>query len=124
MTPPFSRAASCSGRNLPYPVRTRHAQVGKRVEDGGANVSFCHLPLEGSGVQAVAQLLQPEHHVLGDAAPVVAAVVLPAGESLGFDFLEDGVAGVVVSPRNRSIAGRDGGTRVPFGNRRRQPWLS
>jgi hypothetical protein len=117
-TLPVSRAASCGGRNLPYPDRLRHAQVGKGVEDGGANVSFCHLSLEGSGVQAVAQLLQPVHHILGDAAPVVAAIVLPAVESLGLDFLEDGVAGVVVSPRHRTVTWRDGGTRVPLGDRR------
>jgi len=77
------------------------------------------LPLEGSGVQAVAQLLQPVHPVLCDAAPGVTAVVLPAVESLGLDFLEDGVAGVFISPRDRTVAGWDGGTRVPLGDRRR-----
>ena len=118
MTSPFPRAASRSGRNLPDAVRTRHAQVGQRVENGGANMGLGHLPLEGPVVQAVAQLLQPEHHVLGDAAPVVGAAVLPAGESLGVDVLEDGVARVVVSPQNRSLAGWDGRPRAPFGNRR------
>lgn len=39
------------------------------------------------------------------------------GKSPGLDFLEDGVAGAMVSRRNRSVAGRDGGPGVPFGNR-------
>lgn len=103
---------------MPYPDRLRHAQVGERVDDRRPDVGFVDLPFKGSGVQAVAQLLEPVHHVLGNAAPVVAAIVLPAVEPLGLDFLEDDVAGVVISPRDRTIAWRDGGTRVPLGDRR------
>lgn len=74
---------------MPYPDRLRHAQVGERVDDRRPDVGFVDLPFKGSGVQAVAQLLEPVHHVLGNAAPVVAAIVLPAVEPLGLDFLDD-----------------------------------
>jgi hypothetical protein len=77
---------------LPYPDRLRHAQVGEGIDNGRPNVGFVHLSLEAPGEQAVAELLEPVHHVLGDAAPVVAAIVLPAVESLGSNFLKDGVA--------------------------------
>ena len=67
---------------MPYPDRFRHPKVGKGVEDRDPDVGFVDLPLEGPGVQAVAQLLHPVHHVFRDAAPVVAALVLPAATSL------------------------------------------
>jgi hypothetical protein len=44
------------------------------------------MSLEASGEQGVAQLLESARHVLGDAASVVAAIVLPAVEPLGLDF--------------------------------------
>lgn len=116
MSSPISRPSSCSRRNLPYPDRLRHAQVGEGVDDGRPNVGFVHLSLEASGEQGVPQLLEPVHHVLGNAASVVSAIVLPAVESLGFNFLEDDVASVVASPRDRTVAWRDGGTRVPLGD--------
>ena len=118
MSSPIARPASCCRRNLPYPDGLRHAQVGEGVDDGGSNVGFVHLSLETPGEQAVLQLLEPVHHVLGNAAPVVAAIVPPAVESLGSNFLNDGVASMVASPRDRAVAWRNGSTRVPLGNRR------
>ena len=118
MSFPIFRPSSCNRRNLPDPDRLRHAQVGEGVDNGRAYVSFVHLSLETSGEQAVAELLEPVHHVLGDTAPVVTAIVLPAVESLGSNFLKDGVASVVASPRDRTVAWRDGDTRVPLGDRR------
>lgn len=88
----YLRSSSCSRRKLPYPDRLRYAQVGESLEDRCPDVGFVHLDLEGSGGETVAQSLQAVHHVRGDAAPLVAAIVLPAGESLGLDFLEDGGA--------------------------------
>lgn len=114
----FSRPFSCSRRNLPYPDRCRHAEIGKGVEDRGPDMSFSDLPLEGPGVQAATQLLQPVHHVLGDAAPVVAALVLPAAASLGFDLLEDRIAGMMVSPSDGPFPRGKGGTSAPLGDGR------
>ena len=102
---------------MPHPDGHGHPEVGAGVEDCGPELGFIHLPFKGAGVEAVTELLEPVHHVLGKAAPVVATVVLPAGESLGFDFLENGVARVAISPRDRTVAGRDGGPSVPFGDR-------
>jgi hypothetical protein len=54
------------------------------------------LSLESAGVQTIAQLLEPVHHVLGKAAPVIAAVVLPAAAPLGGNLVEDrGIIGVI-----------------------------
>ena len=65
---------------------------------------------------SVAQLLQPVHHVLGDAAAVVAAMVLPASAALDGDVFEDGIAGMIVAPGNRAVPRGNGGTGVPVGN--------
>ena len=100
---PYPRPTSCGRRNFPNPDGLRHAQIGKGVDDGGPDVRFGHLPLEGSGVQAVAQLLQPVHHVLGDAAPVVVAIVLPASAALGGDVFENTVTGMIVAPGNSTV---------------------
>ena len=104
----FSRPFSCSRRNLPYPDRCRHPEIGKGVEDRGRDMSFGDLPLEGPGVRSVAQWLQPVHPVLGDAAPVVAALVLPATASLGFDLLEDRITGMIVSPSDGAFPRGEG----------------
>ena len=120
----FSRPFSCGRRNFPYPDRLRHAQVGERVDDRRPDVGFVDLPFKGSGVQAVAQLLEPVHHVLGNAAPVVAAIVLPAVEPVGLDFLEDDVAGVVIShvtaPSRGGMVARASRSAIAAW----QPWLS
>jgi hypothetical protein len=101
---------------LPYPDRFRHAQVGKGVEDRRPDVGFGDLPLEGPGVQGVAQLLQSVHPVFREAAPVVAALVLPDALSLGVDLLEDRIAGMIVSPGNGAFPRGNGGTRAPLGD--------
>ncbi len=93
--------------NLPYPNRLQHALVEKSFHDCHSDVCFVHLVLEGLGEQAVAQLFLAVHHILGDSAPVVSAPLLPGVESLGLDFLGDGVAGMVVSLRNRIVDGRE-----------------
>ena len=93
-----------------------NANIGKGVDDDGADVRFGHLSLEGSRVQAVAQLLQPVHHVLGDAAPVVVAIALPAGAALGGDILENNATGMIVAPGNSTVPRGNGGTGVPVGN--------
>ena len=92
--------------------------MGEGVDDRRPDVGFVHWSLEGSRVKAVAHLLQAVHHVLGEATPVIAALVLPASKSLGRDVLEDGIARVVVSPRDRTVAWRNGDMRVPLGDRR------
>ncbi len=101
---------------MPNPDGLRHAQIGKGVDDGGPDVGFGHLPLEGSGGQAVTQLLQPVHHVLGDAAPVVVAIVLPAGAALGGYLFENTVTGMIVAPGNSTVPRGNGGTGVAVGN--------
>ena len=105
MNRPFPPPASCSRRNLPSPGRLRHAQVGKAVEDGCPDVGFGHLTLEGAREQPVAQLLEAEHHVLGKAAPVVAAVVFPAVSPALGNRLEDGIPTMIVTPWDRALSG-------------------
>ena len=106
MNSPFPCPWSSSRRTLPYPDRLGHPQVGEGVQDRRPEVGFVHLPFEGSRVQAVAELLEPLLPVFGNAASMVTALVLPTGESLGFDCLEKGVAWW------------DRSTRVPLGDRR------
>ena len=93
-----------------------HAQISRGVVDGGPDEGFAHLPLEGSEVQAVAQLLQPVHHVLGRAAPVVSAIVLPAGAVLGGETVENGSTGMIIVPGNGAVPWGNSGTGVPVGN--------
>ncbi len=112
----YPRLTSCGRHHLPNPDGLRHAQIGKGIDDGGADVRFGHLPLEGSGVQAVAQLLQPVHHVLGDAAPVLVAIVLPASAALGGDVVENTVAWMIVAPGNGAVPRGNGRTGVAVGN--------
>lgn len=69
-----------------------------------------HWPLEGSRVQAVAQLLQPERYVLVKAAPVVAAIVLPAGAAVSADVSDENhSAWMIVARRHSAILQRTGG---------------
>jgi len=93
---------------LPYLDRLRHAQVNGGIQDGDADMRFCNLSPEGSGVPAVTELLEPVHHVLRDAASVVSTSVFSAIEAFGFDLPQNGVARVVVFPPDRAISRRDG----------------
>jgi len=79
-------------------------------------VGFGHSRLEVSGVQTVAQRFQPLHHVLGDAAPVVVAIVRPAGTAFGGDLFESTVTGVIIAPGNGAVPRGNGGTAVAVGN--------
>jgi hypothetical protein len=78
-------------------------------------VGLGHLPVEEPGEHLVAELFEPIHHVLGEAAPMVAAVILPAISALGLDFLEDAISGMVVAPLNRALPGRNSDLGTAFG---------
>ena len=93
-----------------------HAHIRDNIDNGGPDTGFGNLPLGGSGEQAVAQLLQPAHHVLRKAASVVAAIALPGGVSLGVDIFENGARGMTVSPVKSAVARRNGRTGVPVRN--------
>ena len=56
----------------------RHPEIGEAVEDGGADVGLGDLSLGSAREYPLAQLLEAEHHVLGQASPVISAVLLPA----------------------------------------------
>jgi hypothetical protein len=79
---------------LPYPDGLWHAQVSEGFEDGRADRRFGHLSFEGSGGQAVTELLEPVQHVFRDAASLATTLVLPAIESFGLDLPQNGVARV------------------------------
>ncbi len=113
---PFPPPASCSRRNLPSPDRLRHAQVGEAVDDGGPDMGFGHLTLEGSREQPLAQLLEAEHHVLGQAAPMVVAVVFPTVSPALGNRLKDGIARMIVPPGDRAVSGRNRCLGAAFGN--------
>jgi hypothetical protein len=61
----------------------RHAEVGELVDDGHPNMGLDDLPVIVVREEALAQLLEPMHHALGQAAPVVTGVLLPAAPPLG-----------------------------------------
>jgi hypothetical protein len=58
---PYSRPSSLRRRNFPYAAGSRHAQIGEGVDDRGLDVGSGYLPLEGSGVQTVVELLVKRH---------------------------------------------------------------
>ncbi len=69
-------------------------------------MALSHLPVERAGTQAIPRLLEPEHHVLGKAAPVVARFLLPAFFPLGGDLGQDAIAGISFPKgRRRHAAG-------------------
>lgn len=113
---PFPPPASCSRRNLPSPDRLRHAQVGEAVNDGGPDMGFGHLTLEGSREQPLAQLLEAEHHVLGQAAPMVVAVVFPTVSPALGNRLKDRIARMIIPPGDRAVSGRNRCLGAAFGN--------
>ena len=68
---PFPAPDSPSGRNLPSPDRLRQAEVGELVDDGCPDMTLGNLPVKRAGEELIPQLLEPIHHVFGNAASVV-----------------------------------------------------
>jgi hypothetical protein len=99
----YSRLASYRRRNLPDADGSPYAQTGEGVDERRAHVQLGHFPLKGSGVKAVPQLIQPIHHVLGKAAPLVTAIVLPAGAAHCFDAFENGVTEMIVAAEHSVV---------------------
>lgn len=116
MIRPFPPSASCSRRNLPSPDRSRHAQVGEAVKDDHPDMSLGHLTLEGSREQPVTQLLEAKHHVLGKAAPMVATVFFPAVTATVSNHCQSGIPGMIVSPSDCAVSGRNRRLGAAFGN--------
>ena len=77
MHSPCSHPDSCSRHNLPSPDRLWHAKVGELVDDGYPDVALGNLPVKLTGEESITQLLEPIHHVFGNAAPVIAGFFLP-----------------------------------------------
>ena len=122
MIRPFPPSASCSRRNLPSPDRSRHAQVGEAVKDDHPDMSLGHLTLEGSREQPVTQLLEAKHHVLGKAAPMVATVFFPAVTATVSNHCQGGIPGMIVSPSDCAVSGRNRRLGAAFGNAAMAPF--
>lgn len=116
MNCPVPRPDSHGGRNLPSADGVRHAKVGELIDDGCPDMALGHLPVEGTGEESIPQLLEPIHHVLGDAAPVVAGGFRPACPSPGRDSGQDDIAWMVVPPGHRIMASRNRRPGFPLGN--------
>ena len=113
----FPFPVSCSRRNWPNPDRLGHAKVGESVDDDHTNMGFDDLAFEAPGQQFVPELFEPVHHVFGQAASMIATVVLPAVASLGVDFLEEAIPRVIVAPENGPLSRRNSRLGVPLCNR-------
>jgi len=107
---------SFSMRSLPSRDRSRHAKVGEPVDDGGTDMGFGDLMLEVAREDRVARLFAQEHHVLGDGATAITAVVLSSRAPAIIDGREDGIARVVAAPPYGPLFARDGCLGAAFGN--------
>ncbi len=111
MNSPCPRSASCSRRTLLYPDRLRHAQVSGGVQDWRPNVGFVHCCSKVREYRLSPPCLSRYIMCSAMLCRWVSTLLLPARESLALDFLENGVARVVVYPRDSTVAWLDGGTR-------------
>ena len=69
---------------MPSPDRLWQAEIGELVNDGYPDVALGNLPVKRTGEESIPQLLEPIHHVFGNAASVVAGGFLPSRSPLGF----------------------------------------
>ena len=122
MNGPDPHPDSCRGRNLPSPDGLRQAEVGELVEDGCPDVTLGHLPVKRAGEESIPQLLEPIHHVFGNAAAMVAGGLLPARPSPGPDLGQEGIARMVVPPGHGIMAWRDRRPGLPLGNGGMRPF--
>ena len=104
---PYPHPDSRRGRNLPSPDGVRHAKVGELVDDGCPDVALGNLPVKRTGEESIPQLLEPIHHVFGNAASVVAGGFLPSRSPFGLDLGQDGIARMVIPPKHSTLAGRN-----------------
>ena len=105
MNGPYPHPDSQRRHNLPSPDRLRQAEVGELVDDGCPDVALGHLPVKRTGEESIPQLLEPKHHVFGNAAAMVAGGFLPARPSPGFDLGQEGIPWMVVPQRTASWRG-------------------
>lgn len=119
---PYPHPDSDRRRNLASPDGVRHAEVGELVDDGCPDVALGHLPVKLAGEESITQLLEPIHHVFGNAAAMVAGFFLPARPPLGFDLGQKGIPWMVVPPGHGIMAWRNRRLGFPLANGGMRPF--